>query len=66
MKRIYLFNFNEIIVSFNKTYLCNSSSSRTSINFYINDLPGVVSYGNKIVLYADDSKLYKPGYSLCS
>ena len=26
---------------------------------YINDLPGVVSDGNKIVLYADDSKLYK-------
>ena len=30
---------------------------------YINDLPGVVSEGNKIALYADDSK---QGYTLCS
>ena len=31
---------------------------------YINDLPGVVSDGNKIVLYADDSKLYKVIHSV--
>ena len=31
---------------------------------YINDLPGVVSAGNKIVLYADDSKLYKVIHSV--
>ena len=31
---------------------------------YINDLPGVVSEGNKIVVYADDSKLYKVIHSL--
>ena len=35
MKRIYLFNFNQKKkISFNKTYLFNSSSSRTSINTY--------------------------------
>ena len=34
-KRIYIFNFNKWkIFSFNKTYLFNSSSSRTSINSY--------------------------------
>ena len=34
-KRIYIFNFNKRkIFSFNKTYLFNSSSSRTSINSY--------------------------------
>ena len=31
---------------------------------YINDLPGVVCDGNKIVLYADDSKLYKVIHSV--
>ena len=31
---------------------------------YINDLPGVVSDGYKIVLYADDSKLYKVIHSV--
>ena len=31
---------------------------------YINDLPGVVSDGNKIVLYADDSKLHKVIHSV--
>ena len=31
---------------------------------YINDLPGVVSDGNKVVLYADDSKLYKVIHSV--
>ena len=30
----------------------------------INDLPGVVSDGNKIFLYADDSKLYKVIHSV--
>ena len=35
MKRIYLFNFNKKnLFLFNKTYLFNSSSSRTSINSY--------------------------------
>ena len=31
---------------------------------YNNDLPGVFSDGNKIVLYADDSKLYKVIHSV--
>lgn len=31
---------------------------------YINDLPSVVSDGNRIVLYADDSKLYKVVHSV--
>jgi len=31
---------------------------------YINDLPGLVSDGNKIVLYADDSKLCKVIHSV--
>ena len=33
-------------------------------SIYINDLPGVVSDGNKIVLYADDSKLCKVIHSV--
>ena len=32
---------------------------------YVNDFPGLVSDGNKIVLYADDSKLYKVNASKC-
>ena len=34
------------------------------IIYIYNDLPGVVSDGNKIVLYADDSKLYKVIHSV--
>lgn len=41
---------------------------QSRVNFcfiiYINDLPGVVSEGNKIVVYADESKLYKVIHSL--